>query len=173
MANANVTLGASAIHGIGVFAARALPAGTVVLSIDDSRIVTAADPLRPGEADYHCDYLGPERTVLMQPPERHINHSCDPNTFVRTIAGTRQVIALRDIAAGEEITYDYCINGYGDAVWQCSCGAARCRGTVHADFFRLPLALQQEYLPLLDEWFIAWRRDKVQRVSPVKSLRRT
>jgi hypothetical protein len=91
----------------------------------------------------------------MQFPERHINHSCDPNVYVRTVNGRRLVIALRDIAEGAEIAYDYCINGSGDTVWTCHCGAARCRRSIHSDFFHLPPALQQEYLPLLDDWFVA------------------
>ena len=38
------------------------------------------------------------KVVLMQPPERYINHSCDPNSFVKTIDGVRHVLALLDIA---------------------------------------------------------------------------
>jgi hypothetical protein len=97
----------------------------------------------------------------MQSPERHINHSCDPNTFVRTLNGVRYVFALRDIAASAEVTYDYCINGFGDVVWMCHCGAPRCRGTIHSDFFHLPFALQIEYLPLLDTWYVSEYRPAV------------
>jgi hypothetical protein len=89
----------------------------------------------------------------MQFPERYINHSCDPNVYVATLDGERVVIALRDISAGEEIAYDYCINGGGDTLWTCHCGAGRCRRTIHSDFFHLPAQLQLEYLPLLDMWF--------------------
>jgi len=91
--------------------------------------------------------------TLMQPPERYINHSCDPNTYVKTISGKRVVMARRVIAEGEEITYDYCINSGGDTLWRCRCGASRCRQLIHSDFFRLPIELQREYLALLDDWF--------------------
>jgi hypothetical protein len=74
------------------------------------------------------------------------------------------VIALREIHAGEEITYDYCVNGYGDTVWTCRCGAARCRHSIHSDFFHLPLDLQKAYLPLLDEWFRKERSDDIERL---------
>lgn len=103
----------------------------------------------------------------MQPPERHINHSCDPNVYVRTAGGVRLVVALRPIAAGEEIAYDYCINSSGDTVWNCTCGAARCRRVVHSDFFHLPFDLQREYLPLLDEWF---RRERAVDVAKLDAL---
>jgi hypothetical protein len=76
----------------------------------------------------------------------------------------RWVVALRAILAGEEIAYDYCINGFGDVVWECHCGSARCRGTIHSDFFHLPLALQLEYLPLLDEWYVREYREQVERL---------
>jgi uncharacterized protein len=155
----------SPIQGQGVFAARAIAQGEPVLAIDDSRVVTVENPLRAelGEFEDHCDWLA-DKTVLMQLPERHINHSCDPNTFVRTISGVRWVLALRPIAAGAEITYDYCINGFGDVVWECHCGAARCRHQIHSDFFHLPLSLQIEYLPLLDEWYLGAHRERVERL---------
>src|SRR5512132_2322025 len=109
----------SPIHGSGVFAADVFEAGESLLALDDSRVVDAAHPLRPeaGELPAHCDYLARGLVVLMREPERYINHCCDPNTYVQTIDGTRHVIALRRIAPGEEITYDYSINGYGDTRW--------------------------------------------------------
>jgi hypothetical protein len=161
-----VYVAGSPIQGQGVFAGQAVRKGEVILAIDDSRVVTPENPLHPeqGEYEQHCDYLAAGKTVLMPSPERHINHSCDPNTFVRTLNGVRYVFALRGIAAGAEITYDYCINGFGDVVWPCHCGTPRCRGTIHADFFHLPLDLQIEYLPLLDTWYIDEFRPSVDQL---------
>ena len=161
----DVAVRSSAIQGLGVFAARPFRKGAVVQVIDDSRIVDDLHPLGSGDDARHCDYLEAGKVVLMRPPERHINHSCDPNTYVKTLDGRRLVIALRDIPAGEEITYDYCINSGGDTVWTCHCGAARCRGEIHSDFFHLPLELQREYLPLLDDWFRRERSDEVDRLT--------
>ena len=146
----------SSIQGLGLFAYQYLPKGKFILPIDDSREVTQEDPLHPdqGEYEFHCDYLADDKVVLMKFPERHINHSCDPNAFIHTDQGTRGVYALRDIHPGEEITLDYSINGYGNSSWQCRCGAQRCRKCVYADFFRLPYEFQVEYLPILDSWFI-------------------
>jgi hypothetical protein len=161
----NVTVGASRVNGLGVFAAVRFPAGSVVLAIDDSHVVDADHPVPPGE-EHHCDYLEQGKTVWMQAPERYINHSCNPNVYVRTLNGVRQVVALRAIDPREEIAYDYCINGYGDTIWTCHCGAACCRHSIHSDFFHLPLELQKEYLPLLDEWFVK------EYASQVTELRR-
>jgi hypothetical protein len=143
----------SSIDGLGAFAGQSFASGQAILKIDDSRIVDDAHPLSPGEDSRHCDYLAEGKVVLMQPPERHINHSCDPNSYVKTISGQRHVIARRDIPEGEEVTYDYCINGGGTTVWFCNCGADCCRREIHSDFFHLPIDLQLEYLPLLDNWF--------------------
>jgi uncharacterized protein len=161
----------SGIEGTGVFTIEAIHPGETILEIDDSRVVDESHPLAPSDDRRHCDYLEGGKVVLMQPPERHINHSCDPNTFVRTVDSRRLVIARRAIATGEEITYDYSINSSGDTVWDCTCGARRCRRRVHSDFFHLPAELQREYLPLLDEWYRRERAADVQRLerSPGKT----
>ncbi|MBZ5593769.1 MAG: SET domain-containing protein-lysine N-methyltransferase [Acidobacteriia bacterium] len=160
-----VEVRSSEIDGQGVFAKRAFRSGEAILEIDDSRVVDDLHPLTADDLARHCDYLAGAKVVLMPSPERHINHSCDPNTFVRTVAGIRLVTALREIAAHEEITYDYCINGSGDTVWACRCGAFRCRHEIHSDFFHLPVELQREYLPLLDTWFREERAAEVARLQ--------
>lgn len=156
----------SSVEGKGVFADRPFHAGERVLTIHDSRTVDDQHPLGPGDDPRHCDYLAAVRVVLMQPPERHINHSCDPNVYVKTIDGRRVVIAIRDIAAGEEVAYDYCINSGGDTVWTCRCGSSRCRKTIHSDFFHLPVERQKEYLPLLDDWF---RREHSAQIAELEN----
>ena len=161
---ADVIVAASQIHGRGVFATRDFATGAIILPIDDSRVVDAEHPLRPelGEHDYHCDYLAGGKVVLMRSPERHINSSCDPNAYVKTLNGVRHVVARKVIEAGEEITCDYIIDCHGGIVWQCNCSSPRCRGTVVSSFFELPVELQLEYVPLLNEWFIAEHREQVE-----------
>ena len=154
----------SPIHGTGVFSSAHFSPGEIVLRIDDSRVVTDADPLDPakGEFEHHCDYLAGGKVVLMQPPERFINHRCDPNTYIRTIAGDRYVVALREIRPGDEITYDYCINGDGDTAWDCSCRSPECRKRHLSGFFHLPVDVQARYLALLEDWFVAEHREEVE-----------
>ena len=161
---ADVLVSESKIHGLGVFATRDFAEGETILIIDDSRVVDDQHPLRPdaGEHNYHCDYLAGGKVVLMRSPERHINSSCDPNTFVKTINEVRSVMARRAIQAGEELTYDYIIDCHGGIVWQCSCGAVRCRGTIVSSFFELSVEQQKEYLPLLSEWFIREHRGEIE-----------
>jgi SET domain-containing protein len=166
---ADVRVSKSELHGFGVFAERDFEEGETIIVMDDSRVVDANNPLRPelGEFEYHCDYLADGKIILQDIPERYINSSCDPNAYSRRDENGSRVIARRQIRAGEEITYDYIIDCYNGAIWQCNCGSARCRKTIVASFFDLPLTLQVEYLPLLNEWFINEHKDKVDALRKI------
>jgi hypothetical protein len=161
-----VTLLASTVEGRGVFATQAFQRGTVLLRLDDSRVIDAQHPLRPnaGELERHRDFLPDGTVVLMQSPERYINHSCDPNCFVYSAHRSRFLLARRDLAAGEEILIDYALNAVDGDVWECHCGAPNCRGLHKCDFFCLPLRSQCEYLPCLDPWFAEVHADRIQRL---------
>ena len=60
---------------------------------------------------------------------RFINHSCEPNTFMRCTASRAEFYALRAIRPGEELTVDYGDSHHGGKL-PCRCGAARCRGFI-------------------------------------------
>jgi len=63
-----------------------------------------------------------------------INHSCDPNCETDEIDGKLWIIAIRDIKAGEELSYDYCLwDGEEDDPAPCYCGAKTCRGTMYSE----------------------------------------
>jgi hypothetical protein len=93
----------------------------------------------------------------MNPTEALINHSCDPSSFVSTdmTTGVRQVLALKDLRAGDELTWDYAVNIWEEwvAPVPCHCGAPTCRGTIRGNFFTLPRETQRNYLAILDEPF--------------------
>ena len=61
---------------------------------------------------------------------RLINHSCAPNCRSETIRGRIWILAQREIAPGEELTFDY---GYAFKEWPlhpCRCGAKNCAGYI-------------------------------------------
>jgi uncharacterized protein len=60
---------------------------------------------------------------------RFINHSCDPNTFIRCTPLRAEFYARRAIRAGEELTADYGESHHNGRL-PCRCGAARCRGFI-------------------------------------------
>ncbi len=59
-----------------------------------------------------------------------INHSCDANCETEEIDGHVWIVALRDIAAGEELCYDYRLYDGGEEDALCNCGAKTCRGSM-------------------------------------------
>lgn len=103
---------ASAIQGVGLFAAEAVAAGQLIWRFDPlfDRIVPEADfALMPATARAFIERYGyitpqiPGGWVVPLDNTRFINHSSDPNTD-----NTRpETYACRAIAAGEEITCDY------------------------------------------------------------------
>ena len=158
----DVDVRASRIQGLGIFAARPFRNGERISRVNIVREVTSESPLREelGELIEHCAY--PDGTVVLWgTPDRHINHSCDPNAWISYDAGGCCLVARRVIASGAEVTCDYNINIADGTRWPCNCGAARCRGEVAGEFFDLPAEWQREYRPLLAEWFVRRHRERL------------
>lgn len=61
-----------------------------------------------------------------------INHSCSPNCETSESEGRVWIRALRNIAAGEELLYDYHLYDGDEDEARCNCGAPNCRGTMYA-----------------------------------------
>jgi hypothetical protein len=135
----------SNIHGRGVYARRDIPEGTPVLEYTGERITKAEAARREKErlarrdrGQDHCVYIFElnARYDLDGRTEgnvaRLINHSCAANCRVDVLRGRIWIIARRDIAAGEEVTFDY---GFRFSEWRhhaCRCGATRCAGFIVA-----------------------------------------
>lgn len=88
----------------------------------------------------------------------YMNHSCDPTTWFEFdheayVDGPGVMTARRDIAAGEELTFDYATSeGAFDQPWVCCCGSTTCRGTVRGcDWKRADLQERYEghFMPYL------------------------
>src|SRR5918911_1297111 len=60
-------------------------------------------------------------------PFGYVNHSCDPNAFMRLCRGRVEFYALRPIEAGEEVTCDYG-ETHHDGKLPCRCGSPKCHG---------------------------------------------
>ena len=59
-----------------------------------------------------------------------MNHCCAPNCETEEVDERIFVVALRDIAAGEELTYEYHLYDSDESTQDCFCGAPNCRGTM-------------------------------------------
>ena len=88
--------------------------------------------------------IGVDRYLDLDEPGRFVNHSCEPNAGV--MDDTR-LVALRAIAAGEEIRFDYSTTVSDGWTMTCRCGSPECRGLVVA-YQLLPPALRQRYAVL-------------------------
>jgi SET domain-containing protein len=61
---------------------------------------------------------------------QYINHSCEPNCYVKIVHDHILFFALRDIQPGEEILLDYEESYHSDKK-RCECGAPSCRGRIN------------------------------------------
>ena len=134
----------SALHGFGVFATGRIKKGTRVLEYLGERVSHAEADRRYDDKDEHDNhtflFIVDARTVIDAGVDgneaRFVNHGCDPNC--ESVIEERRVFieAIRDIAPGEELTYDYQIQREPgdppnvDTIFACRCGAAACRGTM-------------------------------------------
>ena len=129
MNNRDVEVRGSAIHGTGLFAHRQFRAGEIVLRWKlDHRINASQLATLPVDERKYLHPLDEKTFVILPPPERFVNHSCDNNTAARDFCD----VAVRDIRVGEEITSDYAADGAGRS-FLCACGAHNCRKFVGSE----------------------------------------
>ena len=141
----------SAIHGNGVFATEAIAKG--------ERVIRYKGLLRTHEEvdRVYADELDTGHTFLFTLNDKYvidanvdgndarwINHSCEPNceaAHLESDTGKKRkdriyIEAMRDIAPGEELTYNYGITldepytARLKKIWACRCGSKNCTGTM-------------------------------------------
>ena len=56
---------------------------------------------------------------------RYINHACHPNCYIDIVGHTIWILASRNIAKGEELTYDYNTDGFAGIPCRCRPGCRR------------------------------------------------
>src|ERR1041385_2736909 len=100
----------SRIHGQGLFARNAIAAGARVLEYAGEKI-TKAESLRRCEGSNEYIF-GLDETHDLDGnvpwnPARFMNHSCAANCEAELDGGRIWAVARRDIAAGEELTFNY------------------------------------------------------------------
>ena len=132
--------------GKAVYAARPFAADETLLRFAGRR-VSRVPADSHGAADRYVqvgpdEYLGPSGRV-----DDLINHSCAPNTGLRFDEGGGVfLVALRPIAAGEEVSWDYSTT-LKNSDWRmmCDCRAPDCRGVI-GNFDTLPAERQRWFL---------------------------
>lgn len=133
----------SPIDRLGLFATAPIRAGERVIIwggqvIGDDAIPALEATFCATGAEYSCAAIGAGLNLLQDAddPLRYGNHSCDPNLWL--IDATTEA-ARRDIAAGEELTFDYA-TATVIASWRmdCHCGSLLCRSIITGDDWRRP-----------------------------------
>jgi hypothetical protein len=149
----------SRIDGVGLFARAPIAAGELVVVKGGHVLARAerdalAETLGPAEIqiDDHL-FIGPVTEAERYDAMMHLNHSCDPNVGVR---GQISFFAMRDIAAGDELGFDYATGD--DDAWEmeCQCGSPLCRRRITGQDWRRP-ELQQRYRG----WFSLYLERKI------------
>jgi SET domain-containing protein len=124
----------SDIHAAGCYTTTRIAKGKRVAEYTGPRLTKdQADALYEGSPITYLFGLGDGSVVI----DGHcmamfINHSCDPNCESDEVDGRVWIKAIKNIPAGAEITYDYCLYDGGDEDQNCNCGAKNCRGTMYS-----------------------------------------
>jgi SET domain-containing protein len=124
----------SAIHAAGCYTTTAIRKGARVAEYTGHKMTkAAADQLYEHSPITYLFGLGRGEIVIDgHSATMFVNHSCAANCESEEIDGRVWIMALRNIAAGEEITYDYCLYDGGEDEAICNCGAKKCRGTMYS-----------------------------------------
>lgn len=116
--------------GLGSIVTAAIPAGEAVAAFGGW--VASAEQFAQLEASTQGLSIQIDDDLFLVAPVGsdgdRVNHSCEPNCGMR---GGNVVVAMRDIAVGEQLTFDYAMSdGSSYDEFECNCGAATCRGKV-------------------------------------------
>ena len=136
----------SSIQGQGAFATRSIREGARIIEYLGERITQDDADERYDDtamSRHHTFLFNVDEDIVIDAARegndaRFINHSCNPNCQAFLEKDRIFIYALRDIAVGEELSYDYGYErteGMGpeeEALYVCRCGAPNCRGTILA-----------------------------------------
>jgi SAM-dependent methyltransferase len=147
--------------GSGVFARQPVAAGELLVvwggrAVTGAQLATLTGRERRHSLQVEEDlYLAP-----VGPPEPgdYVCHSCDPNAG---LSGQIALVALREIAPGEEVCYDYAMSDGSDYdEFDCACGSSLCRGRITGDDWQRP-ELQARYAG----YFSPYLQRRIERLS--------
>jgi hypothetical protein len=128
----SLIVGRSGIVGKGLFSGMRIPARAKIGEFE-GEVIGLRESRRRAQGRAIVAIVELERHALdaTESPRgfRFINHSCEPNTYIRCTPVRAEFYALRAIAKGEELTADYG-ESHHDGKLPCRCGAKRCRGFI-------------------------------------------
>ena len=126
----------SKIHADGVYTTASIKKGTIVAEYTGPRltIAQADDIYEHSPRTYLFGVTDGEHVIDGDGIAAFINHHCDPNCEADEIKGKVIIRAIRNIAPGEELAYDYNLyDGELDDPAPCWCKARHCRGSLYSE----------------------------------------
>ena len=153
----------SPIHGTGLFAVEPIAKGEIVCVkggyiFNRRTLRSMPDWYRAAEIQIAEDlFIGPVNESEREGSMIYSNHSCEPNIGVQ---GQIVFVAMRDIAAGEELTHDWATTDDDDYTLECHCGSANCRKVLTGQDWRRK-DLQEKYKGHMS-WYL---EEKIKRMS--------
>jgi SET domain-containing protein len=128
-----VRVGPSRITGQGLFAGQEIKQGTKIIRYIGQKITQEESERRLAAGNVYIFGLDERYAIDGKMPKntaRFINHSCEPNCHTEQFGQTIWVVAIRDIEAGEELTYNYGYTVDEEPAEPCHCGAQQCCGYI-------------------------------------------
>jgi hypothetical protein len=151
------TVAPSPIQGRGLFARQPIARGEIVCIkgghvFDRAALAAVAAELGPAEIQVaEGFFIGPLTAAEREGSMIFSNHSCEPNIGLQ---GQIVFVAMRDVAAGEELAHDWAMTDDDDYEMECRCGRPGCRRVVTGQDWRRP-ELQQRYGQYMSAYLLA------------------
>jgi uncharacterized protein len=134
--------------GLGIFAIRDIKKDEIITEFTGPVVTIPEFDGFPDEVINHLFNIGVDKYIMAREPAVRTNHSCDPNAgIVKDVF----LVAMRNIKAGEEVTFDYSTIIADAWVMECHCGSDLCRKTI-GKYVELPAAVKQRYFQYTPEW---------------------
>lgn len=146
MIHKNIKVKLTEKTGKGLFAENIIKKGEVVLIFEGEPVKSVDLPKDIDLGDLFP--TGVDSYLIVHDPELLINHSCNPNAG---FSDDSILIAIRDIAPGEQVTFDYSTVGADGWEMDCLCGEKECRKRIK-DFRFLSDDLKEKYDSLTPDW---------------------
>jgi SET domain-containing protein len=128
-----VRIGTSRIAGQGLFAEQDIRQSTKIIRYIGEKITQEESDRRLAAGNVYIFGLNEQYAIDGDTPKniaRFINHACDPNCQTEQFGNTIWIVAIKDIAAGEELTYNYGYEIDDEPPEPCHCGAQNCGGYI-------------------------------------------
>ena len=139
----------SKINSRGLFAVKRIHKGEVILDLSSIKAMTVSKAEADKKYKYGFDYMlqiayNKFIVIVVKGQSKkygHVNHSCTPNCGIKN---SIRIVAMRNIWAGEEVTFDYAMSESSDYTMKCNCRTEYCIKSITGNDWKIK-ELQERY----------------------------